>query len=612
MEESQQAGTRVLFMCGRNEARSQMAEGFLRTLAGSGVEVASAGVRSGTIHPLAVRVMQEAGVDVSSRASKAVRDLAGRSFDVVITLCDPAREFCLAHSSTSEPETDEPSSRSPVLTGVPVMLHWAVDDPVRKGEDEEAQLPLFRAARDRIRTLVEGFVEQGTIVGLAALRLRWQSLVDTLEDGIIAHDSARRIFVFNRAAERILGVSRGEILGRDCHAVFAPGGLCGSHCSFCHPRPEEEPLESTIGYEMDVTARDGKDRRIRMTVSPLELVPGKPWGVIATVRDLTEVSELRRRLGTESGFHGMVGVSPAMRDIFETIQQISSSDYPVLVTGESGTGKELVAGAIHETSRREGRRFVPINCGALPDNILESELFGHVRGAFTGAIRDKKGRFELAHGGTIFLDEVGELSPAFQVKLLRVLEEKRFEMVGGERTVEVDVRVVSATNRDLRQMVEQGAFREDLFYRLCVVPLEVPPLRDRPEDIPLLVEHTLERIRMDAGTAVRSVADEAMALMLAYRWPGNVRELINALQYATVQCRGEKIQSSHLPLELRRGGGTNGMWKLASPPPRAGRRRKLDPDAVKRALEQTGGNKARAARLLGVGRATLYRFLRSG
>jgi transcriptional regulator with PAS, ATPase and Fis domain len=288
----------------------------------------------------------------------------------------------------------------------------------------------------------------------------------------------------------------------------------------------------------------------------------------------------------------------------------------VLITGESGTGKELVAAAIHNESGRGAGSLVPLNCGALPENILESELFGHVRGAFTGAIRDKKGRFELADGGTLFLDEIGELSLPVQVKLLRVLEEKKFERVGGEKPISVDVRIISATNRDLREMVSEGRFREDLFYRLCVVPIKLPPLRDRREDFPYLVEHVLDRIRRESGKTVVSVSNAALDCLLAHRWPGNIRELINALQFASVRCTGEVIWPQHLPPEVRR---TENERKppavshtetsgVSGRPSKRGRA-KLTPESVKNALSETGGNKVKAAQLLGVGRATLYRYL---
>jgi len=275
----------------------------------------------------------------------------------------------------------------------------------------------------------------------------------------------------------------------------------------------------------------------------------------------------------------------------------------------------LVARAIHNESRRRGGPFVPINCGALPDHILESELFGHVRGAFTGAIRDRKGRFELADRGTLFLDEVGELSPAFQVKLLRVLQEKRFDRVGGERPVSVDVRIISATNQELRTMSGEGSFREDLYYRLCVVPIAIPPLRDRVEDIPLLVKQIMVDIRKESDRAIDRVADETMDALLSYRWPGNVRELINALRFASVRCSRGVILPHHLPVEVQESKGSGPRPETAARVFAAsrdtGRRRKdkLTLEAVESALAEAKGNKVRAAKLLGVGRATLYRFL---
>jgi transcriptional regulator with GAF, ATPase, and Fis domain len=288
-----------------------------------------------------------------------------------------------------------------------------------------------------------------------------------------------------------------------------------------------------------------------------------------------------------------------MLQIFEQIRDLASNDYPIHIHGETGTGKELVAAAIHNESRRGGRPFVPVNCGALPEGLLESELFGHVKGAFSGAIRDKKGRFELAQGGTIFLDEVAELPKPMQVKLLRVLQEWTFERVGGERTLQLDVRVISASNKDLKREVELHHFREDLYYRLCVVPLCIPPLRERRNDIPLLVSHFIEEARK-RGQAASTVSSDALSLMLDYGWPGNVRELQNAVHFALVKSKGRAIQPADLPMELQlvdRGRGTPG-------PPR-----KLESETVAAALKASGGNKAKAARILGVSRATLYRFL---
>ena len=286
--------------------------------------------------------------------------------------------------------------------------------------------------------------------------------------------------------------------------------------------------------------------------------------------------------------------------IFKQIKDVSGYDYPVHISGETGTGKELVAAAIHGESLHGGAPFVPINCGALPEGLIESELFGHVKGAFTGAIRDKKGRFELAHNGTVFLDEVTELSNNMQAKLLRFLQEGQFERVGGEQTIRVDVRVISATNKNLKEAVKRDRFREDLYYRLNVIPIHLPPLRDRKIDIPLLSEHFLQEARERYGKKKLKISSKAMSLMLDYRWPGNVRELQNAIQFAIVKSKGRVISADDLPLELR---------DLENICLRRGPSRKLDTGAVRLALERTGGNKVQAAKLLGVGRATLYRFL---
>ncbi|HSO61423.1 MAG TPA: sigma-54 dependent transcriptional regulator, partial [Desulfobacterales bacterium] len=267
---------------------------------------------------------------------------------------------------------------------------------------------------------------------------------------------------------------------------------------------------------------------------------------------------------------------------------------------ETGTGKELVANAIHNESRRAGAPFVPINCGALPEGLIETELFGHVKGAFSGAIRDKKGRFELADGGTVFLDEIAELSNTMQVKLLRFLQEGKFERVGGEQTLRVNVRVISATHQNLKKEVARNRFREDLFYRLNVIPIHLPPLRERRIDIPNLVDHFLKEAAERYGRQPLEVSNAALALMLDYRWPGNVRELQNAVQFAFVRCGGSRITPESLPLELR---------EALSECARRGPARKLEVETVRAALERTGGNKAKAAKLMGVGRATLYRFL---
>jgi transcriptional regulator with GAF, ATPase, and Fis domain len=272
---------------------------------------------------------------------------------------------------------------------------------------------------------------------------------------------------------------------------------------------------------------------------------------------------------------------------------------PVLIQGESGTGKELVAAAIHNEGARAGKQFVPVNCGALPETLLESELFGHVRGAFTGAVRDKKGRFELANGGTIFLDEIGDISPVMQVKLMRVLQEGTFERVGGETTIKVDVRLISATNKDIAREIAEGRFREDLFYRLSVVPITLPPLRERRLDIPLIANHVLRSSLKERGRTGVTFSAETMDLIMDYDWPGNVRELQNWIQFALVKCKGSSICPEHLPPLP---GGRARAVSVRS-------RSRLSEPAVEEALRKTSGNKVKAAEELGVSRATLYRFM---
>ena len=658
---------RILFLSDRDLARSQMAAGLMRagvervdrvdraervdraaasaeetserSSAVRSIEVESAGVNArlteSGIDPLAVQVMAEVGIDLSGPGQrvKGIGDLGTGGFDVIITLSAESRAYCepLRASRARTNRSLGRSERSSLLVGAPVYLHWDAAEPMNAAKDAEhaenaenadetARRDALRRVRETLSAQVDSLRGDGYLEAIAAQREQMDRLADVLDDGIIAHDADRNIFLFNRAAEAITGRPRAQVLGADCHRAFPPHGLCGAQCRFRHgPTGTDHRQEYRVAYD----ATGGESKRLKMTAEPIRSGVGSA-GVLAVIRDVTEVGELRRQLDRGRDFHGMVGRSIAVREVFETIQQVASSVYPVLVTGESGTGKELVAHAIHKESRRRDGPFVPINCGALPENILESELYGHVRGAFTGAIRDKKGRFELADRGTLFLDEVGELSPPFQVKLLRVLQEKRFEMVGGEKPITVDVRIVAATNRDLRQMIRAGTFREDLFYRLCVVPVVLPPLRERAEDIPILADHVLAGVREETGSEIRRISPTAMQRLVAHRWPGNVRELINALQLASVRCSGDEIGPEHLPPEIAHPSGhaprpvlirqpdpTRPLMPPLDEPGLARPASRLSWETVNAALDETGGNKVQAAKRLGVGRATLYRFLKS-
>lgn len=319
--------------------------------------------------------------------------------------------------------------------------------------------------------------------------------------------------------------------------------------------------------------------------------------ILEHLRSIDSVSPIEMR----DGYRGIIGDSAIMRELFETIKQIAQSDAHVLIQGESGTGKELVALALHKESQRAQKNFVPVNCGALPEGLLESELFGHVKGAFTGADSTKKGRFAVANGGTLFLDEVGELSPAIQVKFLRVLQNGCFEPVGSNRTTCVDVRIISATNTRLEIETREGRFRQDLYYRLSVMPITVPPLRARKEDVPILCDYFLTEFSTNSWTQKVTISPEVDNMLMNYSWPGNVRELRNVLQYASVRTTSDVITPADLPPNL------NPSEPLKKPYKRK-RKLKLTDSQVTEALEMASGNKRDAAKILGVSRSTLYRF----
>jgi PAS domain S-box-containing protein len=427
---------------------------------------------------------------------------------------------------------------------------------------------------------------------LAAEQQYFDAVLDSMSDGVLVCDSAMRVTRFNTAAEQITGWNRADAVGAPCPDIFH-GYLCGHGCVMERTAAGRDGVRD---QEVMIRHRNGEQRLIVLTTSTIRAEDGASLGVVAVFRDITELARLRTELHGRAGFPSLIGRSPAMRALYEQIEDVAASEASVLLLGETGVGKEMVAEALHRASRRASGPLIKVNCSALSEGLLESELFGHVRGAFTGAVRDKVGRFELANGGIIFLDEIGELSPSLQVKLLRVLQEKEIERVGEARVIPVDCRVIAATNRDLRALVDRGLFREDLFYRLSVIPIRVPPLRDRRADIPLLAEHFLARIATQEGKAIEGFTPDAVDCLMEYRWPGNVRELENALAFAVIKCRALRIATEHLPPEIR-----------SAPRPARTGAGTLTRDTIEAALQKTGGNRLRAARALGVGRATFYR-----
>ena len=431
-------------------------------------------------------------------------------------------------------------------------------------------------------------------------------ILDNLKLGIIAHTSERIITVFNKEAERITGYSKKEVIGKDCHKIFG-SPFCGNKCSFCD---DSQPFSSeTKEYPLSFVDRDGVTHQLEMIVSAIINQAHVFTGVLASLRDVTDTFNLSLKAENISSFAGIIGQNKLMQDIFRQISDVALYNYPVCVSGETGTGKERVALAIHDISAYGNGSFVPVNCGAIPEGIVESELFGHVKGAFSGAIKDRKGRFELAHKGTLFLDEVAELPLNTQVKLLRFLQEGSFEKVGGEKKVAVDVRIISASNKNLKDEVKAGRFREDLFYRLNVIPVHLPPLRQRKSDIPLLLAHFLKEAEQENPNPIPGIAPESLNSLMDYHWPGNVRELKNVIQFSVVRSRGDQILPDDLPAEITQRQTIPVIEEDFVKTANTQTRGKLDPESVKAAVKKAGGNKSKAAKLLGVGRATLYRFL---
>ncbi len=427
---------------------------------------------------------------------------------------------------------------------------------------------------------------------------REQTILDSINEGVFTVDLEWRITGFNRAAEEITQVPREEALGRRCSDVFR-ANICENACALRRTMSNRKPVLNATAH---IVSRSGESIPIRISTALLRDNDGEVIGGVETFQDLSSIEQLQKELKARYTFEDIVGYSAPMKKLFELLPQIAASTSTVLIEGASGTGKELFARAIHHLSPRRSKPFVTVNCGALPDTLLESELFGHKAGAFTDARRDKPGRFALASGGTIFLDEIGDVSPAMQVRLLRVLQERTIEPLGSVEPMKVDVRVVAATHRDLGQLVRDGVFREDLYYRVHVVSLRLPSLSQRREDIPLLVEHLVGKFNRIQGREIEGVSEEVMARLMEYEYPGNVRELENILEQAFVLCRGRMIELHHLPAELRPAppDGGNPMSLKA-----------MEKLMISAALRRHRGSRRRTAAQLGIDPSTLYRKMKA-
>lgn len=430
-----------------------------------------------------------------------------------------------------------------------------------------------------------------------------RTILDSINDGVFTVDEQFHITSFNRAAAEILGITPEEAMGRPCWQVFK-ADICEGACALKETMATGTPLANK---HVNIHTAARKKVSISVSTALLRSQGGDVVGGVESFRDLTVVEELRKAAEGRATFHHMTSTNHRMREIFELLPLIAESSSTVLIQGESGTGKELMARAIHELSSRSRKPLVALNCGALPDTLLEAELFGHKAGAFTDAKRDRKGRLAAAEGGTLFLDEIGDISPALQVRLLRVLQERTYEPLGSSESVKANVRFIAASHRDLRTEVAEGRFREDLFYRLNVMQIAIPPLRERREDLPILARRFLDRQVALHGKAIRGFSPEALDLLMRHPWPGNIRELENAVEHACVLCRHELIQTSDLPSTL----GTGPAAPAGPPDPAPGRDlRGQEMAAIQAALERHGGNQTAAARELGIHPTTLWRKLK--
>ncbi len=425
------------------------------------------------------------------------------------------------------------------------------------------------------------------------------TIIDSISDGVLAVDTTMRITFFNDAAEKITGLKKKDAIGEKCYDVLRTD-VCDSACALRQTFETEKPV---INYYICSTRTDGKRVPISVSTALLRDHEGNVVGGVETFRDLSQVEALRKELEKGYTYADMIGRSPQMQELFELIPVVAGSDVTVLIEGESGTGKELVARAVHNTSRRREKPLISVNCGALPETLLESELFGYKAGAFTDAKKDKAGRFALAEQGTLFLDEIGEISPALQVKLLRVLEERVYEPLGSTKSVEADVRIIASTNRNLREQMQSGEFRKDLYFRLNVFCIRLPPLRERRMDIPLLIDHFIGRFNHIYNKDVSGITPPTLEILMNHHLPGNVRELENIIEHSFILCPGGVIRPEYLPEYLQE--------KQAIPAIEiAGTMKEMESLFILAALKRNHWNRKNTAAELGIDTSTLYRKIK--
>lgn len=427
-------------------------------------------------------------------------------------------------------------------------------------------------------------------------------ILDSISEGVFTVDMDWRITSFNRAAEEITGIRRKKAIGQHCRDVLR-ADVCEAGCTLAATIQTGQPIMNKVVHIIDA---QGKKRAVAISTALLKDTNGKIIGGVETFRDMSMIEELRKEIERRYSFEDIISQNNQMQNLFAILPNIAESNTTVLIEGESGTGKELFARAIHNISFRKDKPFIVVNCAALPDTLLESELFGYKAGAFTDAKKDKPGRFALAQGGTIFLDEIGDISPAVQVRLLRVLQEKTYEPLGGVSPVKADVRIITATNKKLDQLVQQGKFRDDLYYRVNVMKLELPPLRDRKEDIPLLVDHFISRFNSLHNKNICCVTNEVTAALLAYDYPGNVRELENVIEYSFVLCEGEIIEAKHLPASIR-----PALKADKSEDSESATIKQMEIILITQALRRNKGNKTATAKQLGIDKSTLFRKMKA-